>query len=724
MAKQKYLFFGIGFLIIALILMWFYEPKPPLVGITQNTATKTPYLYEAIGNGNLAVQEITLTKDFLNGLEIRFATMGKVNTSTNTILVLDSNYNLLHQEKFSSEIIEDAKYHAFQFKESMKVGKGIKIYICLFSKDGDSANSIHMLFNNDLKIGNLYASLIINDDVIRSIPNKARLYPGSLILRTYESDVSFSNPIKWLWYALVILLTLVIIFTKKIQPFLGRLNIRPEMIFAPIALIFGSLIVFLNPPLQVPDEGSHIYRTFELSELQFANTAKTIPASVFKLDSIANRLRFNPDAKTSKKEILSLETIKLEPSVRKESMGPDYIVPYLPQTIGVVIGKMFTSSPWMLMYFGRFFNLIFAILLVFMAIRIAPFSKWIFFLLALMPKTIYLMASLSYDAFIISASFLLIALFLYYAFKAEKIYWKDLLLLLFLWLLLGLCKPPYFMIGFLFLIIPFRKIKALSKYLLIVPAILVSLALAFGIWKIGGELFTPKQTLKTEQPSATGPATASNDSLNAAAAQTPGPPMINPKEQVQYIRNNLPTFLKLIVATNFDHMRASMLNNFVGTMGWLDTFLPDTLVNLYLLVLLIAALFIAEESIRFDWKRKLFLFLIFIGCILAIETAMYIYSSYVGQERLFGVQGRYFIPLAPLFLLLFYNSVISTKLNYLFSVRRKAYLAAKPLQKPKILAEIKGDQIFMKYLQASIILFAVVTMVRTIAAILLRYYQW
>ena len=97
MAKQKYLFFGIGFLIIALILMWFYQPKPPLVGITQNSATKTPYLYEAIGNGNLAVQEITLTKDFLNGVEIRFATMGKVNTSTNTILVLDSNYNLLHQ---------------------------------------------------------------------------------------------------------------------------------------------------------------------------------------------------------------------------------------------------------------------------------------------------------------------------------------------------------------------------------------------------------------------------------------------------------------------------------------------------------------------------------------------------------------------------------------------------------------------------------------------------
>ena len=139
--------------------------------------------------------------------------------------------------------------------------------------------------------------------------------------------------------------------------------------------------------------------------------------------------------------------VKLEPTLRRTSSGPDLIVPYLPQVFGLLLGKLFSSSPVILMYFGRLMNLILSLLIIFLAIRITPIGKWTFFLLALMPKTLYMMASLSYDALVISTSFLLIALFLYYAFKATEIRWKYIALLFFLILLLGLSKPPYFLIG-------------------------------------------------------------------------------------------------------------------------------------------------------------------------------------------------------------------------------------------------------------------------------------
>ena len=103
---------------------------------------------------------------------------------------------------------------------------------------------------------------------------------------------------------------------------------------------------------------------------------------------------------------------------------------------------------------------------------------------------------------------------------------------------------------------------------------------------------------------------------------------------------------------------------------------------------------------------------------------MYIYASFVAQEKLFGVQGRYFIPLAPIFLLIFYNNVVAEKLNYLFSTRREAFKKAKPNMKPKILLEIDREQIFSKYMQVFIIGFTAVTLIRSIAAVLLRYYQW
>ena len=776
MKKWKYLLLGVAFFILAAIAISMFEPSPPLLSSTQVSGTKHPFLYEGIVSRMLAVQEVTLIKDYLNGIEIRFATMGRVNTNTNTIIVLDSNYNLLHQENFSSKIIGDAKYHTFQFKESRKIGKGNKIYICLFSRDGDNANCIHGLFNSDVKLGSLYSSVIYNDDVIGSIKNKARLYPGSMVLRTYESDSSLTSAVKRIWYFAAALLALLIIFLKRFQTFLAGLNIRAEIVYLSVALIFGPLYVFLNPPFQVPDEGSHIIRTYELSEFQFSKTGKTVPASIYRLDSTFVRLHFDPDEKTSKQEILSFTKVELKPNVRRESNGPDYIVPYLPQLTGLIIGKLFNSTPLILLYFERFFNLVLNVLIVFLAIRITPVAKWAFFLLALMPKTVFLMASVSYDAFLISCSFLLIALFLYYSFKAGKLKWRDIGLLFFLSMLLALCKPPYFIIGFMFLIIPFRKIGSLTKYLLIFSVFVVSMLLAQGMWSFIGGLIKSADAIKTEQlamqqpakavpdaalkkttPGATGNKTPSSNAggnktpapdpagskqagnaktLNkeapanqqtaapSAPAPPPSKPEINPAKQINYLRTHIPAFINLLITTNFIQMRTDMLNNFVGTMGWLDTLLPNTYVNIYLILLLVTALCIADSDNSVDWKRKGFFFILFFTALLTIETAMYIFSSYVAQDKLYGIQGRYFIPLAPLFLLIFYNNAIAEKLNYIFSPKRTTYLKAKPKLKPDIILTIRREQIFTKFLQLFIVVFTVVTLARGLAAIMLRYYQW
>jgi len=713
MAKYKFLLFGIAFFILGSVSVYLLQPKPPLASITQNSAITVPYLYEGFVNGTVAVQEITLTKDYLNGVAVRFATKGRENTSNNTLLVLDSNYNILHRENFNSKVIEDTKYHNFPFKESKKVGKGTKVYICFFSTDGDSANCIHALFNNTVKLGDLYASVVFNNDVIRSIPNKIRMYPGSMILRTFESESPLSDIMHFLWYLGVLLVSLFIVFTPQVQDLLRKLVIRAEWVYLLVALVFGLLFVVINPPLQVPDEGSHLVRVAELSSGQFRANGKTIPHSIIYLDSTLLYLHFNPDGKISKDQILALAKVKLNPSVRSESVGVDFTIPYLPQLFGYVIGQLFSSSPLMLMYFGRFFNLLITIVLIFMAIRIAPIGKWIIFAVALMPKALYMMASLSYDAVTIGISFLMIALFLYYTFQAEKIHLKDIALLLGLWLILGLCKPPYFLIGFLFLMIPVQKVKHLSKYMLIVPGALIALAVVFGIWKVAGEIIKSDKSPQTEQVN-----------VSPEPGTPPAHQEINPAKQIQHIKTHLPAFIKLLFATTFDHMRAQMLNNFTGTMGWLDTFLPDPLVNFYLIVLIITALLIAEENIRIDFKRKTLFLVLVVICVVAIETAMYIYSSYVAQERLFGVQGRYFIPIAPLFLLLFYNNVICQKLNFQLNLKRKSYLTAKVNLKPKILQEIDSEQIFMKYIQLFVIVVVVLTLVRAVIAIVTRYYQW
>jgi len=757
MKNWKYLLFGLAFLLLAFFVISETEPSPPLLSITQTSGGNHTFLYEGIVKGVLAVQEIHTEKEYINGLSIRFATMGRVNTNTNTILVIDSNYNLLYQEKFSSSDVEDTKYHSFQFGESRKTGRGNKLYICLFSIDGDSANCLHVIFNPGTKKGRLYASLIRNDDVIRSIANRARLYPGAMMLRTYESGFSITSMIRISLYIIALLIAALIIFFKSFQNFLLRITIRPEILYVIIALIFGSLFVFTNPPFQAPDEGAHLTRSYELSKFEFSGKGKTIPQSVIELDSSFTHLHFNPDEKTSRKEIMDLLDDKLNPGIRAESDGPHYTVPFLPQLIGLFVGKVFNPSPLAAMYFGRIFNLIVCIIFIFLAIRITPFAKWLFFMLALMPKTLYLMSSLSYDAFLICDSFLLIALLMHDAFKAEKLGWRDLGLLFFLSVLLAMCKPPYFFIGFLFLIIPVRKIGTIKKYAAIFAILVVSMFWAQGAFSLVREMTGSAGSSKTEKvdeqeqktkntekepsknssdPGAgsmrnevprqqeTKEVERSNEPKPEASQQTKTNQVISPPEQINFIRSNPLLFLKLLFLTNVDYMRANILNNFVGVMGWLDAFLPDIFINIYLFMLLAGSLLISDPLFSIDWKRKSLFFIIFLSGVLLIEVAMYIFVTYVGIDRLYGVQGRYLIPFAPLFFLVFYNNFLSEKLNFLLSPRRQSFKKAKPGQKTKIMAEIKEEQMFTRYMKVMITLVVVVTLARSVATILLRYYQW
>jgi uncharacterized membrane protein len=86
-------------------------------------------------------------------------------------------------------------------------------------------------------------------------------------------------------------------------------------------------------------------------------------------------------------------------------------IPYTPQVLGILVGKIFDASPLMLFYFARIFNLLFFLALAYWAIKITPIHKWVFCLLCLTPTNVFQIASASVDAFTFGICFLLIAYF-------------------------------------------------------------------------------------------------------------------------------------------------------------------------------------------------------------------------------------------------------------------------------------------------------------------------
>jgi len=145
------------------------------------------------------------------------------------------------------------------------------------------------------------------------------------------------------------------------------------------------------------------------------------------------------------------------------------ILPYIPQALGYSRENL-SCLPLILLYIARIMTLVFSVILVYFAIKIAPVSKWMFLLLGLMPRTLSLMASLSYDALLIGISFFLIALFWIMLLMIRR---KSGIKICFssLWLVFS-CHfvNPLFNPGALFLLIPIHKIGSWKKFILLLQA--------------------------------------------------------------------------------------------------------------------------------------------------------------------------------------------------------------------------------------------------------------
>src|SRR6202795_4617454 len=101
-------------------------------------------------------------------------------------------------------------------------------------------------------------------------------------------------------------------------------------------------------------------------------------------------------------------------------VAPYSPVGYIPHAVGIGLGRLFGASPLVLFYLGRLFGLGAWMVLVFLAIKTTPILKWSYFLLALMPMTLYLAASNSVDSVVIRVAFLSSAQLLSWAYDTKK----------------------------------------------------------------------------------------------------------------------------------------------------------------------------------------------------------------------------------------------------------------------------------------------------------------
>ncbi|HEY9909418.1 MAG TPA: DUF2142 domain-containing protein [Thermosynechococcaceae cyanobacterium] len=413
----------------------------------------------------------------------------------------------------------------------------------------------------------------------------------------------------------------------------------PHKAFAGVAIVFGLLYLLVMPPFQVPDENMHFWRSYQVSEghlvpeIQGRAVGGMIPLSLGKVVEIWGYLPFKPDVDLKWSSHQESFSIPLERQVQVFAGFPNTAVyspvPYVPQAIGIQFGKLLNLAPIVLSYLGRFSNMMVAIVLTFLALKIVPFYKWIFFLLSLTPMAISQRSSLSADALTNAIAFLLSAIVLNLTFnpEKEKVEFRDAVILGVLSSLLSLCKLSYCVLPLICFLIPQRKFEDRKSYWLVCSIICLSSVVFCAAWT-----WTTKDI----------------------SANFPYPlPTIAPKAQLQYLLSH-PFRIPSIAWNQFNRID-EYAEQFIGVLGWLDTPIHGSVRLSYIWVLLIAALISSEPEIFMLGGQRLKIFLVVAVTVFMIHAPLYFGWTAVGRAKVDGLQGRYFIPTSPLFFLLFYN---------------------------------------------------------------------
>ena len=234
----------------------------------------------------------------------------------------------------------------------------------------------------------------------------------------------------------------------------------PLYLFVPaVGLALGVTFTYVTPALVAPDEYTHLAAAYELASTWSGQTAA---------DEDGNLLLRECDAahfgtKTGDIGVLAYKNEAIAET--SEPGSPDVLTThsevkagqgsgsYLAQALGIRLARAQGKNFYTMLLYGRLANLILYLLLVALAVWLAPTSlRGLFACVALLPMPLQLAASLSPDAAVLGLVFSFTALCL--RLRGEKAVWWQKILLIVLGGLTAPGKAIYLPVILLCLLIP------------------------------------------------------------------------------------------------------------------------------------------------------------------------------------------------------------------------------------------------------------------------------
>lgn len=416
-------------------------------------------------------------------------------------------------------------------------------------------------------------------------------------------------------------------------------------------LIVGTLVglaMMLAIPIGgAPDEVFHIDSSYHLSNLMMGikeNGGIMMRAD----DELLHRQSF---ARTLYQDVNGYDTYiqqLLTPlkdgtlvNIAQEPGSPAYV--YFFCALGITIGRLLQLGTYQTLMLGRLMNFTVFMAMTTYAVKKIPLGKLLLAVLLLMPMTVQLGMSYSYDVFVIGTGMVITALSLKLA-LAEKLWGLSISE----WIILAVCcvvllplkGKAYFLVSLLPIFILLHKRfplsdharKVLKKTFLILLAAALIFYVVWGFTGAKGRTYVPNMldyNGKYKDP-------LPGFSISFFIA--------NPFELIVVLGSTAISFWWYYIFT------------FVGNyLAWLDVSLPQVVAVVYCLLILFSMGKRKDDTVVLTHPVKKIMAIVSLLTVGFIFAGMLFAWSPIVGRCIQGVQGRYFIPIAALIFLLFWS---------------------------------------------------------------------
>ncbi len=466
------------------------------------------------------------------------------------------------------------------------------------------------------------------------------------------------------WYGILLLAVLAVLALTGWLFFVKKAEMS---VLAPVcALCLGVLYLCVLAPLSAPDEVSHFISAYRLSNVLMGQPAADEEGRVYirRQDGFLLDMDLEPGQSLEEREkeedtrvlgqTLTEETYRViyrtgisgtgETDMIVTAKPPVETTPlaYLPQALGIVLGRLLGLGGLALLYLGRLGNLLFYAAALRYGVKRLPFGKEIMLGVGLLPMTLHLTASFSYDAMILAMSFLLTSVTFSLAFGAGEVRKRDVALLAAIMGVLGPCKMIYGVLMGLCLLIPVKKFGGVKKWLLSAAAV----AAVYGIAMI---------LVNSRIIAGYAGETEAYVGWAEEAGYSLGWVLHNPVGTLRLLYNTV------LMRGEFFHL--TMMGNWMSN---LDPVLDVPYLLIWAMTFVLFFLSMkkpGEETVYFSGRQRLWTAFLCLACAGAAMLSMLIAWTPMSSRWIMGVQGRYFLPFLPALLMILKNEWILLKKN-------------------------------------------------------------